>query len=110
MTIVIDYATGSASTLKAFQFIQNGCKAAGINVVGRPLESGVEIANFINGVNTASLNFQFGGIDQSLNYVWWNSVPAAGTNIPLGLGLNAWPYTSYAVSYTHLTLPTIYSV
>ena len=107
MTIVIDYATGSASTLKAFQFIQNGCKAAGITVVGRPLESGVEIANFINGVNTASLTFQFGGIDQSLNYVWWNSVPAAGTNIPLGLGLNAWPYTSYAGDGDYTTSPNV---
>jgi len=107
VTIVIDYATGSASTLKAFQFIQNGCKAAGINVVGRPLESGVEIANFINGVNTASLTFQFGGIDQSLNYVWWNSVPAAGTNIPLGLGLTAWPYTSYAGNGDYTTSPNV---
>ena len=70
VTIVIDYATGSTSTLKAFEFIQNGCKAAGITVVGRPLESADEIANFINGLNTASLTFQFGGIDQSLNYVW----------------------------------------
>jgi hypothetical protein len=107
VTIVIDYATGSASTLKAFQFIQSGCKSVGINVVGRPLESGVEIANFINGVNTASLTFQFGGIDQSLNYVWWNSVPAAGTNIPLGLGLTSWPYSSYAGNGDYTTSPNV---
>ena len=107
VTIVIDYSTGSSNDQKMFLFIQSACKAIGITVVGRPLESGVSVANFINGVNTASLTFQFGGADQSLNYVWWNSVPAAGTNIPLGLGLNAWPYTSYAGNGDYTTSPNV---
>jgi hypothetical protein len=107
VTIVIDYSTGSSQDLKTFLFIQSACKTVGIKIVGRPLESGVEIANFISGVNTASLTFQFGGADQSLNYVWWNSVPAAGTNIPLGLGLTGWPYSSYAGNGDYTTSPNV---
>jgi len=107
VTIVIDYATGSDLNLKEFEFIQNGCKAAGITVVGRPLEVGVLIANAVNGEYTASLTQNFGGIDQSLNYGWWTSYPAAGTNIPQQLGLNAWPYTSYAGNGDYTTSPNV---
>jgi ABC-type transport system substrate-binding protein len=105
--IVLDYPTGSAATTRAFTFLQAACKTVGITVVGRPQESGVEIANFIDGLETSSLTFQFGGIDQSFNYIWWNSVPAAGSNVPLGLGLPAWPYTSYAGKGDYTTSPNV---
>ena len=107
VTVVLDYPTGSAAVTRAFTFLQASCKTVGITVVGRPLESGVEIANYINGVETSALTFQFGGVDQSFNYIWWNSVPAAGANVPLGLGLPAWPYTNYAGKGDYTSSPNV---
>jgi hypothetical protein len=57
----------------------------------------------------ASFFNEFGGIDQGLNYVWWDSVPASPA-YPSGLGLTSLSPTTFipgAVNFAHQADPTV---
>jgi ABC-type transport system substrate-binding protein len=77
VSFVIDIVSGNAEQTEQFAFIQQQLAAAGITVTPRAIEQAALIQNVEQGTFDASFFNEFGGIDQGLNYVWWDSVPAA---------------------------------
>jgi ABC-type transport system substrate-binding protein len=106
---VIDIVSGSAEQTEQFAFIQQQLAAVGITVTPRATEQATLIQNVEQGSFDASFFNQFGGIDQGLNYVWWDSVPASPA-YPNGLGLTSLPATTFipgAVNFAHQADPTV---
>lgn len=110
VSFVIDFVSGSSSDLKAFSFFQQQLAAVGITVTPRPLVASTEINNVIYGAYDCAFFTQFGGIDPSVNYVWFTSVPAATSPTTGGLGMSALPAGTMiagAVNFSHLGDPAI---
>ncbi len=106
---VIDLVSGSAEQTEQFAFIQQQLAAVGITVTPRATEQATLIQNVEQGSFDASFFNQFGGIDQGLNYVWWDSVPASPA-YPNGLGLTSLSATTFipgAVNFAHQADPTV---
>ena len=85
VSFVIDILSNDASSTQAFSFFQQQLGAVGITVTPRPLIQSTLINNVIYGQYDCAQWNQFGGVDPSLNYVWFNSQPAAAA-YPAGLG------------------------
>ena len=106
---VIDIVAGSSSENKAFAFFKQQLGAVGINVTPRPLVQSTLIQNVIYGEYDCATWNQFGGVDPSLNYVWFNSQPAT-TAPPAGLGMPALPAGTFiagAVNFAHQADPVV---
>jgi peptide/nickel transport system substrate-binding protein len=90
VAFVMDIVAGSNAATQAFGFIQQQLAAVGITVTPRPVQQGTLIANVIQGSYDSAQWNQFGGVDQGLNYVWWDSVSATDP-FPVGLSLTSLP-------------------
>jgi ABC-type transport system substrate-binding protein len=109
VSFVIDIVSGNAEQTEQFAFIQQQLAAVGITVTPRAIEQASLIQNVEQGTFDASFFNQFGGTDQGLNYVWWDSVPAAPA-YPNGLSLtseSAGTFIPGAVNFAHQADPTI---
>jgi ABC-type transport system substrate-binding protein len=109
VSFVIDIVSGNAEQTEQFAFIQQQLAAVGITVTPRAIEQASLIQNVEQGTFDASFFNEFGGVDQGLNYVWWDSVPAAPA-YPNGLSLTSESATTFipgAVNFAHQADPTI---
>ena len=109
VSFVIDILSNDASATQAFSFWQQQLAAVGITVTSRPLVQSALINNVIFGEYDCAQWNQFGGVDPSLNYVWFNSQPAAAA-YPEGLSLTSLPATlniAGAVNFAHQGDPVI---
>ena len=107
---VMDLVSGSSSGQKAFAFLSSQLKAVGITVTPRPSTQSVLIQNVIYGQYDCSMWNQFGGVDPSLNYVWFNSQAATTSPAVGGMGLSALPKGTYiagAVNFAHQADPVV---
>jgi ABC-type transport system substrate-binding protein len=110
VSFVIDYLSDDASSTQAFSFWQQQLGAVGITVTPRPLVQSTLINNVIYGEYDCAEWNQFGGVDPSLNYVWFVSLNATASPTAGGLGLTALPAGTYiagAVNFAHLGDPVI---
>jgi len=106
---VIDYLQGNSSAAQAFQFFQSQLTAIGVTVTGRPLVQSALIANVIAGEYDCATWNQFGGVDPSLNYVWFLSLSATAA-YPEGLSLTSLPAGTNiagAVNFAHQADPVV---
>ncbi len=104
VSFVIDIVSGDATATQAFSFFQQQLGAVGITVTPRPLVQSTLIQNVIYGEYDCATWNQFGGVDPSLNYVWFLSQPAAAA-YPEGLSLTSLPANvniAGAVNFAHL--------
>jgi len=112
VSFVIDLVAGSSSATKQFAFIQQQLSAVGITVTPRPLVQSTLINNVIYGTYDCATWNQFGGVDPSSNYVWFNSQPATTSPAAGGLGMAALPAGTFiagAVNFAHLGDPVVES-
>ncbi len=104
VSFVIDIIQGSSSSLQAFSFFQQQLSQVGITVTSRPLVQSTLINNVIYGQYDCSEWNQFGGVDPSLNYVWFLSQSATASPAVGGLGLTSLPAGTNiagAVNFAH---------
>jgi peptide/nickel transport system substrate-binding protein len=109
VSFVIDILSNDASSTQAFAFFQQQLGAVGITVTQRPLIQSTLINNVIYGQYDCAQWNQFGGVDPSLNYVWFNSQPAAAA-YPAGLSLTSLPASvniAGAVNFAHQGDPAV---
>jgi len=107
VNFVIDSVSGNASAVRAFSFFQSELKKVGITVTNRQLVQSALINNVIYGEYDCATWNQFGGVDPSLNYVWFISVPAA-PSYPAGLGMPSISGNiAGAVNFAHQADPRI---
>jgi len=112
VSFVVDIVSGSSAQQKFFGFIQQQLNSVGISVTPRPSTQSQLIQNVILGEYDCSAWNQFGGVDPSLNYVWFNSQPATTSPAAGGLGLTALPSGTYiagAVNFAHQADPVVES-
>jgi ABC-type transport system substrate-binding protein len=101
---VIDTVSGNSSANQAFAFFQQQLGAVGITVSQRQLVQSTLINNVIYGQYDCSTWNQFGGVDPSLNYVWFLSLNATASPAVGGLGMPALPAGTFiagAVNFAH---------
>ena len=72
-SFTLQYVENSNAATQAFTFISKALQDVGITVVAKPVNQVLLIGNVVNGTYDASSWSQFGGVDPSENYVWWNS-------------------------------------
>ena len=109
---VIDIVSGDSSAQKQFAFFQQQLAAVGITVTPRPSVQSTLINNVIYGEYDCATWNQFGGVDPSLNYVWFLSLSATASPTAGGLGMSAVPAGTFiagAVNFAHLGDPVIES-
>ena len=109
VSFVIDILSGDATATQAFSFFQQQLGAVGITMTPRPLVQSTLIHNVIYGEYDCATWNQFGGVDPSLNYVWFLSQPAAAA-YPEGLSLTSLPASvniAGAVNFAHLGDPVV---
>jgi ABC-type transport system substrate-binding protein len=109
---VIDIVSGDSSAQKQFAFFQQQLSAVGITVTPRPVVQSTLINNVIYGEYDCATWNQFGGVDPSLNYVWFLSLPATTSPAAGGLGMPALPAGTFiagAVNFSHLGDPVVES-
>jgi ABC-type transport system substrate-binding protein len=112
VSFVIDIVSGDASAQKQFEFFQSQLAAVGISVTARESVQSTLINNVIYGEYDCSTWNQFGGVDPSLNYVWFLSQPAGTAATAGGLSMPALPAGTFiagAVNFAHLGDPAIES-
>ncbi len=110
VSFVIDIVAGSSTATKQFAFFQQEFAAIGINVTPRSLVQSTLINNVIYGEYDCAGWNQFGGVDQSLNYVWFDSQSATASPAVGGLGMAALPAGTQiagAVNFAHQADPVI---
>jgi ABC-type transport system substrate-binding protein len=110
VSFVIDIVSGDASAQKQFEFFQSQLSAVGISVTARESVQSTLINNVIYGEYDCSTWNQFGGVDPSLNYVWFVSQPAGAAITAGGLSMPALPsgeFIAGAVNFAHLGDPAI---
>ncbi len=108
----IETVSGSSSSLQAFSLFQQQLAAVGIKVTPRPSVQSTLINNVIYGEFDCSEWNQFGGVDPSLNYVWFISLNATASPAIGGLGMGALPAGTFiagAVNFAHQGDPTVES-
>ncbi len=107
---VLDFVSGNSAAQKAFGFLQQQLAAVGITVTPRPLVQSTLINNVIYGTYDCATWNQFGGVDPSLNYVWFNSFSATAPLASGGLGMADLPAGTQiagAVNFAHQGDPLI---
>jgi ABC-type transport system substrate-binding protein len=106
----IETVSGSSSSLAAFSLFQQQLAQVGITVTPRPSVQSTLINNVIYGEFDCSEWNQFGGVDPSLNYVWFISLNATASPAAGGLGMSALPSGTFiagAVNFAHQGDPTV---
>jgi ABC-type transport system substrate-binding protein len=106
---VIDILSDDATAQQAYSLFQQQLGAIGITTTPRPLVQSTLINNVIYGEYDCATWNQFGGVDPSLNYVWFLSQSATAAP-PVGLGLNTLPAGTNiagAVNFAHQGDPVI---
>ncbi len=107
---VIDILQDNASSQQAYSFFDSQLGAIGITTTPRPLVQSALIANVIAGEYDCAQWNQFGGVDPSLNYVWFLSLSATASPADGGLGLTALPAGTNiagAVNFAHQGDPVV---
>jgi ABC-type transport system substrate-binding protein len=110
VSFVIDSVAGNASAVQAFSFFQQQLAAVGITVTNRAIVQSTLINNVIYGEYDCATWNQFGGVDPSLNYVWFLSLNATSSPAVGGLGMAALPAGTFiagAVNFAHQADPVI---
>ncbi len=110
VSFVIDILSGDATATQAFSFFQQQLGAVGITVTPRPLVQSTLINNVIYGEYDCATWNQLGGVDPSLNYVWFLSLSATGSPADGGLGLTSLPAGTNiagAVNFAHQADPVV---
>ncbi|HVB19206.1 MAG TPA: ABC transporter substrate-binding protein [Acidimicrobiales bacterium] len=110
VSFVIDIVSGSSTSQKVFSFLQQQLGAVGISVTARADVQSTLINNVIYGTYDCSQWNQFGGVDPSLNYVWFLSQPATTGLAAGGLGLDKLPAGTFiagAVNFAHQADPLV---
>jgi ABC-type transport system substrate-binding protein len=110
VSFVIDILSDDATATQAFSFFQQQLGAVGITVTPRPLVQSTLINNVIYGQYDCATWNQFGGVDPSLNYVWFLSLSATAPPTQGGLGLTTLPAGTNiagAVNFAHQGDPVI---
>jgi ABC-type transport system substrate-binding protein len=101
---VIDILSDDATAQQAYSFFEQQLGAIGITTTPRPLVQSTLINNVIYGEYDCATWNQFGGVDPSLNYVWFLSQSATASPADGGLGLNTLPAGTNiagAVNFAH---------
>jgi ABC-type transport system substrate-binding protein len=107
---VIDILSDDSSSQQAYSFFEQQLGAIGITTTPRPLVQSTLIANVIQGAYDCAQWNQFGGVDPSLNYVWFLSQSATASPADGGLGLTALPAGTNiagAVNFAHQGDPVL---
>ncbi len=110
VAFVLDIVAGSASATKAFAFFQQEFSKIGVTITPRSLVQSTLINNVIYGEYDCAGWNQFGGCDESENYVWWNSQSATAGLGAGGLGMSGLPTGTQipgAVNFAHQADPAI---
>lgn len=110
VSFVIDILSGDPTATQEFSFFQQQLGAVGITVTPRPLVQSTLINNVIYGEYDCATWNQLGGVDPSLNYVWFVSLSATASPADGGLGLTALPAGTNiagAVNFAHLGDPVV---
>jgi ABC-type transport system substrate-binding protein len=104
VAFVMDIVSGSASATKAFAFFEQEFAKIGVTITPRSAVQSTLINNVIYGEYDCAGWNQFGGADQSENYVWWNSQSATSSPAVGGLGMAGLPAGTQiagAVNFAH---------
>jgi ABC-type transport system substrate-binding protein len=107
---VIDTVSGNSSANQAFAFFQQQLAHVGITVTQRQLVQSALINGVIYGQYDCATWNQFGGVEPSLNYVWFLSLNATASPTLGGLGMGALPAGTFiagAVNFAHQADQTI---
>jgi ABC-type transport system substrate-binding protein len=107
---VMDIVAGSATATKAFDFFQQEFSKIGVTITPRSLVQSTLINNVIYGEYDCAGWNQFGGTDQSLNYVWFDSQSATTSPAVGGLGMSGLPTGTQiagAVNFAHQADPVV---
>jgi ABC-type transport system substrate-binding protein len=110
VAFVMDIVAGSATATKAFDFFQQEFSKIGVTITPRSLVQSTLINNVIYGEYDCAGWNQFGGCDQSLNYVWFDSQSATAGLAQGGLGMNLLPTGTQiagAVNFAHQADPVV---
>jgi len=110
VSFVMDIVAGSSSGLKAFAFFQQEFGKIGVTITQRASVQSALINNVILGEYDCSQWNQFGGVDQSLNYVWFDSQSATASPAAGGLGMSGLPAGTQiagAVNFAHQADPAV---
>jgi hypothetical protein len=106
----MDIVAGSATATKAFDFFQQEFSKIGVTITPRSLVQSTLINNVIYGEYDCAGWNQFGGTDQSLNYVWFDSQSATTSPAVGGLGMSGLPTGTQiagAVNFAHQADPVV---
>jgi ABC-type transport system substrate-binding protein len=109
VSFVIDILQDDATAQQAYSFFESQLGAIGITTTPRPLVQSTLIANVIAGEYDCATWNQFGGVDPSLNYVWFLSQSATAA-YPVGLSLTSLPAGTNiagAVNFAHQGDPVV---
>src|ERR1039458_1187940 len=110
VAFVMDIVSGSASATKAFAFFEQEFAKIGVTITPRSAVQSTLINNVIYGEYDCAGWNQFGGADQSENYVWWNSQSATSSPAVGGLGMAGLPAGTQiagAVNFAHQADPVV---
>ncbi|MGB8195991.1 MAG: ABC transporter substrate-binding protein [Acidimicrobiales bacterium] len=110
VAFVMDIVSGSSSELKTFDFFQQEFAKIGVTITSRQSVQSQLINNVIYGEFDCATWNQFGGCDESQNYVWWNSQSATAGLAAGGLGMSLLPAGTQiagAVNFAHQADPVI---
>jgi ABC-type transport system substrate-binding protein len=110
VAFVIDIVAGSATAQKTFAFFQQEFSKIGVTVTPRSLVQSTLINNVIYGQYDCAGWNQFGGVDPSVNYVWFDSQSATASPTAGGLGMNLLPAGTQiagAVNFAHQADPVV---
>jgi ABC-type transport system substrate-binding protein len=110
VAFVMDIVAGSATATKAFDFFQQEFEKIGVTITPRSLVQSTLINNVIYGEYDCAGWNQFGGCDQSLNYVWFDSQSATASLAAGGLGMSGLPagtQIARAVNFAHQADPAV---
>jgi ABC-type transport system substrate-binding protein len=108
--IVIDILSDDSTAQQAYAFFEQQLGAIGITTTPRPLVQSTLINNVIYGEYDCATWNQFGGVDPSLNYVWFLSLSATASPAAGGLGLTTLPAGTNiagAVNFAHQGDPVV---
>jgi ABC-type transport system substrate-binding protein len=110
VSFVIDILSDDSTAQQAFAFFEQQLGAVGITVTPRPLVQSALIQGVTYGEFDCTTWNQFGGVDPSLNYVWFNSQSATATVDDGGLDLTSLPAGTFiagAVNFAHQADPVV---
>ena len=110
VSFVIDILSDDSTAQQAYAFFEQQFAAIGITTTPRPLVQSTLINNVIYGEYDCATWNQFGGVDPSINYVWFLSQSATAAPTAGGLGLTSLPAGTNiagAVNFAHQGDPVV---